>query len=100
MNGFAFERDVQGSVQAASVPPVTSRFLHVVTTYDGGTLRLYVDGVSVATAGDSRAQAAINQPYYLGCQIAGRNVLDDVAIYPSALSDARVAAHYAATRTP
>ncbi len=81
---------------------------HAVATYDGTTANLYVNGSLEATAagagslsyagangyglgiGDSQASTVL--PVFNG-------TIDEVAIYPSALSAARVAAHYGAGAT-
>jgi RHS repeat-associated protein len=74
---------------------------HLVGTYDGATVRIYVDGVlsaSTAYAGSINNPAspfvwigrnAVNSTYFNGS-------IDEVAIYGTTLSAARVAAHYAA----
>jgi microcystin-dependent protein len=74
---------------------------HVVGTYDGTTIRLYVDGVQVGTPSTvvSGALPTADTNFVIG----GRNgagefngPIDEVAYYTTALSAARVAAHYAA----
>ena len=79
---------------------------HVVGTYDGVTMRLYVDGapagsrtggVPTLTSGFWRAGAENlsawptppTSSYFTGS-------LDELAVYPTALSAARVSAHYSA----
>ena len=67
-------------------------------TRSGTTYRLYVNGVQVATAtgtmvtptGGGRFGAVGGAPF--------KGVIDEAAIYPTALSAARIAAHYAAGR--
>lgn len=80
---------------------------HIVLTYadTGDTVTVYVDGVSVGTSlvtGSNRlinidaiflGQSGINTSFLSG-------VFDEFAIYPTALSGARVAAHFAAGDTP
>jgi RHS repeat-associated protein len=72
---------------------------HVVATYDGSNARLYVNGAldSVLTIAGTPAQTT--DPLYVGRRSDGyfnQAVLDEVAIYPSALSAAQVAAHWQA----
>ena len=79
---------------------------HVVATYDGTTMRLYVDGVAAGsrtggvpnlTSGFWRAGAENlsswptppTSNYFTG-------TLDELAVYPTALSPTRVSAHYSA----
>jgi hypothetical protein len=74
---------------------------HVVATYDGQALRLYVNGaldtVTPRSGGltnyDSQNGLAIGGFFNLPAPIYG-GVLDEVALYPVALSAARVKAHY------
>jgi trimeric autotransporter adhesin len=73
---------------------------HVVGTFDGTTARLYVNGLLAGSAAASYAANAV-QPVTIGAwpylgswvdQFTGS--LDEVAVYSSALSAARVQAHY------
>jgi hypothetical protein len=76
---------------------------HVVATFDGTTLRLYVDGSRVQQgAGDI---AVPERPSTLtighqGCSPCNTNsfrgLIDEVAVYAKALTDAQVTAHFAA----
>jgi hypothetical protein len=91
-----------GSSWQAVVGPTLSlnTWHHVAVSWDGTSLRLYVDGVTVATATPSSAPVAgVNRiyvgrrwdtsasPYYNG-RIAA------ASIYGSALAEARISAHY------
>ena len=73
---------------------------HVVGTYDGATRRLYVNGVQVASAALTGGATASSQGLFIGSWsgtsefFAG--TIDEVAVYASALSASRVAAHRAA----
>jgi hypothetical protein len=81
---------------------VLNTWTHVVATFDGTTKRLYLNGTEVA----SRASTAFNRNTTQGMRIgAGVNEsttagfpfqgsLDEVAIYPSALTAAQVAARW------
>lgn len=77
---------------------------HVVATYDGSNIRLYVDGVLDNTVA---ASGGINQPFGVTVMSVGVNrnsglnafflgTIDEAAYYGTALSGARIAAHYAA----
>jgi hypothetical protein len=76
---------------------LTSTFKYFALTYDGSFARWYVNGVLSTTSaivlpnsnGAPVLQIGKGQDY-------GNNDLDEVALYPSALSAARIAAHYAA----
>ncbi len=96
--GFAFSRVVGGSViaatQSALFPPVSGRYYHLVGTYDGSTTRLYVNGVQTASRTDERSLPAIASRAEIGSDAVSD--MDEVAIYPTALSPERVLAHYQA----
>jgi PKD repeat protein len=85
-------------------PIVLNQWTHLVGTYDGTTARLYVNGALAAFSNTGYLQNAVrplriasgatdktNPQYYL----PGR--VDEVAVYGSALSAARVQAHFAAS---
>lgn len=76
---------------------------HVVATHDGSTLRLYVDGAQVASVAAVGNLNGGNADIYIGTrQTSGTHftgTIDEVAIYGTALSAARVAAHYTAGTT-
>jgi hypothetical protein len=80
---------------------------HVVGTYDGSLLRLYVNGALVASVG-APTLASGSGPAFIGRLGAeGANpglfpfagLIDEVAVYPSALPAARVLAHYSGAAT-
>src|SRR3954449_3837045 len=70
---------------------------HVVGTYDGSTLRLFVDGREVASRPTDRRIAASTTPLEIGTFYAGqrwRGVIDEVTLYRRALSPAAIRKHY------
>ena len=84
---------------------VRGRWTHLVLAYDGASATLYVDG---AKAGSVFTPFRPNDSGALGLGV-GRSaagapafffdgLLDDVAVYPHALTAADVAAHYAAAK--
>lgn len=100
---FAFERFVDGANEAKIVAPVgvrTGTFSHVVATYDGTTMRLYVDGSTMGTKPEARALPSTDAALFLGAsgkhQQVVEGVMDEVAVYDKALPEARIRAHYAA----
>jgi hypothetical protein len=74
----------------STTAPVANRFYHVACTWDGTTVRLYVDGVQNASVAQSITPAANTSPLYIG-QFGGNadrlaGVIDEVRIYGRALS--------------
>jgi hypothetical protein len=73
---------------------------HVVFTYDGTTLLLYVDGVQVDDVGSTRNLPNSTDQLRLGVASGGGSGFDgwfqDAAIYTAALDAATVLAHYTA----
>lgn len=100
-SGLAFERYVDGTEKFVRAPaPSAGSFHHVVGTYDGSTLTLYVDGASRGTVEDSRSQAAKSTPLFIGLKEDGGDVwggaIDEAAIYDKALTSTQVAQHHLA----
>jgi hypothetical protein len=92
---------IDRATDSAALPINT--WVHVAGTYDGSTIRLYRNGVQVA----SKAYAGIlntnDQPFYIGRTDAGgdgsdywRGMIDDVSVYSRALSSNEIAVIYAA----
>ncbi len=73
---------------------------HVVATYDGAHVVIYVDGTAVLTTAATFALRTTNAGLMLLEQLPGvsnaqyQGVFDEAAIYTTALSAARVLAHY------
>jgi hypothetical protein len=93
---------IQGGVRKRLKAPVgavvAGQTYHVVGTYDGTTQRLYLNGQQVASLALTGPASATTNPLQLGawssCSefLSGR--LDEVAVYGTVLSPARVKAHY------
>ena len=100
-NRFQFTYGIPGNNNGtiqSSTDLVIGNVYHVVATYDGTTMSMYVNGVSNATASASYVQASATQP---GFTIGSRNGntsaacnIQDVALYNRALSGPEVLAHY------
>ena len=83
--------------------PAVGQTSHIVVTYDGATLRLYVDGALVDEAASTRALANTTRALLLGADSDGNaqqflGELDEAAVYDVALSAATVRQHYVAGR--
>jgi RHS repeat-associated protein len=84
----------------AAAYPIENRTWHyVAATYDGSTLTVYLDGQSVGTAAlgaqsTSAANFALGAEGDNGCCGFGNAYLDEVAVYPTALSAAKILAHF------
>ena len=76
---------------------------HLASTYDGSTLRLYVNGTQVASRALSGSAAASSQALYIGGNALWgeyfQGVIDDVRVYSRALSAAEVLARAATSAT-
>ena len=84
---------------AVQTPAVTdTNWHHVVATNDGSTVKIYLDGVLKQSTSTTLRLTANTQPLNIGG--ANNNSyffngwLDEVAIYPTALSATTVLAHY------
>jgi hypothetical protein len=85
------------STSAANLPG--GQFVHLVATYDGATLTVFVNGVQSVTRAATGTANDISVHAFIGC--AGTSnfflgTIDEVAVYDKALSPMRVKAHYAA----
>ncbi len=96
-----------GGTQASAVsktPIVTGRFYHTVGTYDGSTLRIYVNGVLEA---ETPAGFPLNygtHPIYIGASGGGfdgkfKGQIDEVSIYGRALNAQEVRSLFSAFAT-
>ncbi|MDQ1684890.1 MAG: hypothetical protein QOC82_1627 [Frankiaceae bacterium] len=75
----------------------TTAYHHYAVSYDGTTLRWYVDGKAVASRAVTYPANNGTDPLQLGRgDNYGNQFLDEVAFYPSALTPTRVGAHFTA----
>jgi RHS repeat-associated protein len=83
-----------GSVTAPiAIAPTSTSVYHLVGTYDGTRIRLYVDGREVAQAAATGTANTTANVIIGGTPAADLNV-DDVAVYGAALTAEQVKAHY------
>jgi hypothetical protein len=88
---------------ASSASAITDRsWHHVVATKSGASARLYVDGVDVTTLGSNTTMTASTTALNIARSTSGSGYadadIDEVAVYPVALSPERVRAHFEAGR--
>ncbi len=104
----AFNIDSSGTFYSVSSSETISAHIwhHVVAVRDGGTLRLYVNGVLKGTNSPSgfatRSVTAISQPTYIGKVGVGANALQDsgrMQIYNRALSESEILSLYNTQKT-
>jgi DNA-binding beta-propeller fold protein YncE len=76
---------------------------HIVGTYDGATQRLYINGVSVASAALTGAitvnTTALTLAAWAGTSEYYKGTIDEAAVYGTALTNTQVANHYNAGTT-
>ncbi len=98
--GFGFERTASSQIGRIGTGPVSAgAWYHVVGTYDGMSMRVYLNGVlkqqgyHVTAMADNTAVLDIGFYPTLPSYVMNGD-LDEVAVYGTALSAARVTAHY------
>lgn len=85
----------------AGTPTSTTTYSHVVGTFDGSQLRLYVDGQVVASGPSASSIPAASSNFFLGTDNEPSDNhyegdMDEAAVYDHALSAERVLVHYRA----
>ena len=102
----AIERWSAGESRSVIAPAVSKgEWHHLVVTYDGLNQRIYVDSVKRGEGGGDLPIPSRESTLTIGhqsCSCGGSNSfvgsIDEVAIYDKVLTDARVAAHWAAAK--
>ncbi len=99
----SFGIDSSGTFYSVSSPDTISTYVwyHLVFVRDGGTMRIYVDGIQKGTNSPTgfanRSISNVVQPLYVGRIGAGYNTIMDsgrTQIYNKALSDSEVSSIY------
>lgn len=97
---------ISGGGNNCRAPVSTGAWHHLVGTFDGHTLRLYVDGRLEATKASAAATIAYGGSFLIGTSHGDEQftrgahfsgMIDDVRVYARALSAAEVLAHYRST---
>lgn len=100
----AFTRQATGgNVHSAAGSVTTGTDHHAVATYDGATLRLYLDGVLVDSVATTVAVSSSAVDLSIGYDSVDTTFgfdgrIDEAAVYDFALSAARIANHYSVGR--
>jgi hypothetical protein len=89
---------VRQRLQAPANAVVAGQTYHVAATFDGTTRRLYLNGTEVASAPLAGNPSSSVSNVYVGSWNGSREffagTVDEAAVYSTALSAARVTAHY------
>jgi Concanavalin A-like lectin/glucanases superfamily/HYDIN/CFA65/VesB-like, Ig-like domain len=95
--GGVFKFDVSGVGAIMTALPTVNVWTHVAGTYDGATLRLYVNGVEAVSAAATTPMPATSDPLFIGAKGAAgaagdhfSGVLDEVRLYGRALSQTEI----------
>lgn len=97
-DGLFFSRYANGLWSTLQADITTTDWMHVLATYDGTTMRLYVNGALVAERASALELPAEREDLSIGAKqgkwrfFAGG--LDELAVYDYALSGARAYAHW------
>jgi hypothetical protein len=93
-NGLATSVNITGGGA-----PSPGTWYHVVATYDGAMAKLFVNGAKAAEVAQTSYVPGQSGGFAIGARADGafwwNGSADEVALYPTALSDADIAAHYA-----
>ncbi|MEI6222441.1 MAG: LamG-like jellyroll fold domain-containing protein [bacterium] len=97
----AFEFAVQAATNRtyilSTTTPTMGTWYHVVGTYDGTSIRLYVNGIQERTGSLSGAPRSTANPFQIARSNGGRSFIgniDELAFYNRALSATEVLNHY------
>ena len=104
-HGIDFTRVVDDEIRYVSAPaPPLGVFTHLVAVYDGATMTIYENGSRINSIPDARPSPSKNAELKIGhgnsTEVAVMGTMDEVAVYTTALSAARIQAHYIAGRAP
>jgi hypothetical protein len=95
-----FERYVNGGSHATpSASFASGKLTHLVATYDGSQLRIFVNGTLSQTTTSNDQMRTFSVHAFIGCAGTSnyfQGVIDEVAIYGKALDPTRVQAHFEA----
>lgn len=98
-NRLLLRRNGVGDVVKSTITLTTGVWYHVVATKNGPTVKLYIDDVDRTGTVTNQTMTDTAIAFGIGAADAGTSdftngTIDEVAVYPTALSAARVHAHY------
>ena len=95
-NTLKFQRSTSGGTTWEgpwfSTPLPSARFSHVVGTFDGSSMHLFVDGLDVSSAHAQLVLPTNTDPIQMGAHFPGS--LDEVALYDHPLAADRIKTHH------
>ena len=95
--------DVGAGIILASTALTTGSYQHISATWDGTTARLYVNSNQAGTGATPGTQNVLSNIAAIATTVVASNYfngqMDEVSIYATALSAARITAHYTAYST-
>lgn len=99
--GPRWERETPAGTDGTQAPPISpTGYAHLVGTYDGTTLRLYVDGVLASSSMTTKTYPGTHgQPFSIGANSNAdsnhfEGDIDEVALYDHVLTQDRIKAHH------
>lgn len=97
INVARYTGGVADGAQGGAAP--LAEFAHLVATYDGATMTVWLNGVSMGSTGSMRQLVDHTKPLTIGASRGGiycffRGALDEVALYGAALPADRIRAHF------
>jgi hypothetical protein len=96
-SAYAERFGIGGASRTSDATLVPGRYVHLVTTYDGSTLALFVDGALSVKTTATAMMRDFSVHAFIGCAGTSnffKGKIDEVAVYDKALSATRVQAHH------
>jgi hypothetical protein len=100
----AIQPQVSGTFPAASSVPTIQAWHHAVLTYDGATIRSYLDAIAQPTVAKA-GPITVTRPIGIGAEPSAalqgfEGFISEVALYAFMLTGGQINAHFAAANTP